>query len=177
MLKENLIIYHFKIYSFSDEQLRQILLYNVQRKKMRIVLKTKVKGNYKTIMRQFDKDLFIALAPPFPKIKLVEFTGSKKGDKVHIKFLAPVNSDWVSDITADYEDENETYFIDEGITLPWPLKFWKHKHIIEKIDDHHSIIVDDITYQASNGLLSILLYPAMFFGFLMRKPIYRKYFG
>lgn len=144
---------------------------------MNIVLKTKVKGNHKTIMQQFDRDLFVALAPPFPPIELVEFTGSKKGDKVHIKFLAPVNSEWVSDITADYEDENQSYFIDEGTTLPWPLKSWKHKHLIEKIDDQTSMIVDDISYSANNGLLNVLMYPAMYFGFMMRKPIYRRYFG
>lgn len=144
---------------------------------MNIVLKTKVKGHYKKVMEQFDRDLFMALAPPFPKIKLVEFTGSKKGDKVHIRFLAPVNTDWVSDITDHHEDENESYFIDEGTTLPWPLKFWKHKHIVRKVDDNTSEIIDDISYRGPNGLMSLLMYPALYFGFLQRKPIYRNYFG
>lgn len=144
---------------------------------MNIILKTKVKGNYKEIMQRFDRELFLALAPPFPKIELVNFTGSKKGDKVHIKFLAPVNSEWVSDITADHEDENESYFIDEGTTLPWPLKFWKHKHIVRKIDESHSEIIDDITFKGVNGLISLFIYPALYIGFGMRKPIYRRYFG
>ena len=144
---------------------------------MNIVLKTKVTGNFKKVMNNFDKDLFMALAPPFPKIELKEFTGSQKGDRVHIQFLAPVNSEWVSDITEHGSNETEAWFVDEGTTLPFPLKYWKHKHIVRKVDENTSEIIDDITFSGVNGLVSILMWPALYIGFAQRKPIYRKYFN
>ena len=144
---------------------------------MNFILETQVAGNYLDVMKRFDRDLFLALAPPFPKIELVEFTGSKTGDKVHIKFLSPVNTDWISDITDHGSNEKEAWFVDEGTTLPAPLKYWKHRHIVRKIDEHRSMIVDDITFKASNGLLTSLMYPALYLGFSQRGPIYRRYFG
>ena len=128
-------------------------------------------------MQRFDRDLFMALAPPFPKIELVSFTGSKKGDQVKIKFLAPVNTTWVSDITEHGEDAQQAWFVDEGTTLPYPLKSWKHRHIVHKIDENNSEIIDDITFEGTNKLISLLLYPALYIGFSQRKPIYRRYFS
>lgn len=144
---------------------------------MRLVLRTKVDGNYKEVMNKFDRDLFLALAPPFPKIELKEFTGSQKGDVVKIRFKAPVNKDWVSDITGHGSTDDEAYFIDEGRVLPWPLKKWKHIHIVRKISENESEIVDDINYGAGNRLMSVLMYPALLLGFLPRKRIYKRYFS
>lgn len=144
---------------------------------MNLILKTKVNGNYKDIINKFDLDLFEALAPPGPKIEIVKFTGSKKGDRVHIRFLSPIKTEWISDITADEINESEAFFIDEGVKLPFPLKHWKHKHIVRKIDENNSEIIDDITYKGANGLLTLLMYPAMFIGFFPRKRIYQNIFG
>ena len=96
---------------------------------MNIRLQTKVKGHYKKVMARFDRALFEALAPAFPKMEIIEFTGSKKGDKVHIQFVSPIRTEWISLITEDYEDDKEAYFIDEGIQLPpvpeqyFPLRY------------------------------------------------------
>ena len=99
---------------------------------MNIQLKTKVDGNYKDIIKQFDRQLFEALKPKGAKMEIVEFTGSKKGDIVHLRFLSPIKAEWISKITEDNEDEKEAYFIDEGIKLPFPLSYWRHKHIVKK---------------------------------------------
>ncbi len=144
---------------------------------MKVVLRTKVKGNYRTVMAGFDKELFLALAPPFPPIKLEKFTGSEKGDEVHIRFKAPVNSMWISDITDHGFNESEAYFIDKGRVLPWPLKSWTHRHIVRKVKDQESEIIDDIEYDSGIGFLNILLYPALYLGFLPRKRIYKRYFS
>lgn len=128
-------------------------------------------------MARFDRDLFEALAPRQPKMEIVEFTGSKKGDRVHIRFLQPLKVDWVSVITEDEINNAEAYFIDEGVQLPFPLSFWKHKHIVRKITEDTSFIIDDITFRGPNRLLSLLMYPAIFLGFYPRKRIYRRYFG
>ncbi len=144
---------------------------------MNLQLKTTVKGNYRDIIRRFDRQLFEALAPRQAKMEIVAFTGSEKGDKVHIRFLSPIKADWVSVITEDYIDEKEAYFTDEGTQLPFPLSYWKHKHIVRKISEHSSVIIDDITFKAQNPVLTFLMYPAIFLGFYPRKKIYRAYFG
>ena len=144
---------------------------------MNIQLKTKVTGNYKAVMQRFDRELFEALKPKQAKMEIVEFTGSKKGDIVHIRFTSPIRADWISKITEDGESDTEAYFIDEGTTLPFPLSYWRHKHIVQKIDEDSSYIIDDITFEGSNFLLSWILYPAIYFGFYPRKKIYKSFFS
>lgn len=129
---------------------------------MNIQLKTKVDGNYKTIMKQFDRKLFEALKPKNVKMEIIEFTGSKKGDTVHLRFISPLQAEWISKITEDGEDDTETYFIDEGIKLPFPIVFWRHKHIVRKINNDSSYIIDDMTFKGINFLFSWILYPLIY---------------
>ena len=144
---------------------------------MNIKLKTRVNGHYLEVMKRFNRKLFEALLPPIGKTEIVEFTGSKKGDVVHLRFISPIKAEWISDITDHGQDEEEAWFIDEGRVLPFGLKSWKHRHIVRKIDDQTSEIIDDITYQGSNTLLSALMYPGLWMSFFPRKPIYKKYFS
>ena len=144
---------------------------------MNIVLKSPVKGNYKSVMAGFDQDLFEALKPPVGEMEIVEFTGSQKGDKVHLRFLSPIKAEWVSDIVEDQVTDERAWFVDVGVQLPWPLATWTHKHIVEKVDDHNSMIIDDISFTGSNFILSLLLFPAIFMGFYPRKKIYQEYFN
>lgn len=143
---------------------------------MNIKLKTKVNGNYRDVMRQFDRKLFEALKPGNAEMEIVEFTGSEKGNKVHLRFHSPIKAEWISDITEHGENEEEAYFVDEGTTLPFPLAYWKHRHIVRRITDNSSYIIDDITFRGSNFLFSLLLYPAIYVGFYPRKKVYRAYF-
>ncbi len=144
---------------------------------MNIQLRTKVDGNYQDIMRQFDRNLFEALKPSHADMEIVEFTGSKKGDKVHLRFHSPIKAEWISLITDNGENETESFFIDEGVKLPFPLSYWKHKHIVRKITDSTSYIIDDITFKGPVFFLSWIMYPAIFMGFYPRKKIYKKYFN
>lgn len=143
---------------------------------MNLILKASVKGNYKNVMAAFDRRLFEALKPPYGKMEIVEFTGSQKGDKVHMRFHSPIKAEWISDIVEDQVTDARAWFIDVGVKLPWPLATWIHRHIVEKIDDENSMIIDDITFTGSNFILSLFLYPAIFLGFYPRKKIYRNYF-
>lgn len=143
---------------------------------MNLKLKTSVKGNYKKVMAAFDLSLFEALKPPFGEMEIVEFTGSKKGDKVHIKFHSPIKAEWISDIIEDEVTNEMAWFVDVGIKLPWPLVTWSHRHIVEKVDNENSIIIDDITFTGSNFILSLTMFPVIFLGFYPRKSIYQDYF-
>lgn len=143
---------------------------------MNIILRSLVQGNYKKVMAAFDRHLFEALKPPIGEMEILAFTGSKKGDKVHIQFHSPVKAEWISDIVEDEVTDNRAWFIDVGVKLPWPLATWTHRHIVERIDDQNSVIIDDITFSGNNFILSLLLYPAIFLGFYPRKKIYQAYF-
>jgi len=127
-------------------------------------------------MAAFDRRLFEALKPPVGKMVIKEFTGSQRGDKVHIQFLSPVKAEWISDIVEDEVTDQRAWFVDVGVKLPWPLVTWTHRHIVERVDDQHSLIIDDISFSGSNFILSLLLYPAIFLGFYPRKKIYKDYF-
>lgn len=144
---------------------------------MNLQLQTTVRGNYRDLIDRFDRELFEALAPRQGEMEIVEFTGSRQGDRVHLRFLKPIRAEWVSLITEDAVNDREAYFVDEGVQLPWPLTYWRHRHVVRKITENSSCIIDDITFRGANPLLTALLYPAIFLGFYPRKKIYRTYFG
>ena len=144
---------------------------------MNIQIKTLVHGHYLSVMQRFDRQLFEALKPKGADMEIVEFTGSEKGDKVHIRFNSPIKAEWISHITEHGENDKEAYFIDEGVKLPWPLKYWRHKHIVQRVTEDTSCIVDDITFKGPNALMSAAMYPGIFAGFYPRKKIYKAYFN
>jgi len=144
---------------------------------MKIRFETKVKGGYVEIMKRFDKDLFEALKPKQGDMEILEFTGSETGDRVHLRFNSPLKMEWISDIVDHGLTESQAYFVDVGVKLPTPLSFWRHQHIVEKIDDKYSLIIDDITFKAKPFFLTPVLYPALYAAFYPRKTIYQDYFG
>lgn len=143
---------------------------------MKINIETQVEQDYLKVKDGFNETLFTKLSPPFPPVKLLRFDGSKKGDFVSLElnFLF-FKQKWTSEITEDKTTDQEFYFIDKGIELPFFLKEWQHKHRIIN-SKKGSIIRDEITYKSGFSLLTLLLYPALFLQFLYRKPIYRKIF-
>lgn len=143
---------------------------------MKIKIRTRIKENHKQLMQRFDLQLFKYLLPPLVGTEILEFTGSETGDRVHIRFTAPLNIDWISNITEHGSDDKHSFFVDEGEVLPPGLKKWKHRHLIERISDQESVIVDDIYYEGTSYLMGLLLYPAMYVTFFMRKFQYSKYF-
>lgn len=144
---------------------------------MRFVLRTQVDGYYKEVMRKFDLALFEALKPKGAKMEIVQFTGSETGDVVELKFIFPLKARWVSKIIDHGADEDKAYFIDQGEVLPFPLRNWKHKHIVEKHSDTQSIIVDDISFSSGYELIDLLIYLPLLLSFYPRKGVYKKYFA
>ncbi|MFK7900136.1 MAG: hypothetical protein AB8B61_05195 [Cyclobacteriaceae bacterium] len=142
---------------------------------MNFTLSTPIVKDFKEVFNQFDQELFEFLLPPKKVAQLIEFGGSQKGAIVHIQFLVPFKTEWISEITEDKQRETECYFIDVGRKLPFGLKYWTHKHIVKKEGDQ-AIIVDDITYGYNNKVLDILFYPFWYLSFLPRKKQYRQFF-
>jgi ligand-binding SRPBCC domain-containing protein len=144
---------------------------------MHIQITTIVTQNYRQVADKFDENLFQALSPPFPPVKLLRFDGSRKGDEVHLQlnFLL-FRQVWKSLIIEDGSKEGEVYFIDKGIQLPFFLSYWQHKHIIRE-HGKHTAIVDDIHFKTPFFVFDFLLYPVLYGQFLYRKPVYKKVFG
>ncbi len=130
-------------------------------------------------MAGFTRALFVALAPPFPKLVLHRFDGSRTGDVVEIELKTGLaNLHWTSLITADgIRPDGTHFFIDEGQTLPLPLRRWRHQHLVEPGPGGGAVVVDDLEYSTGRGWLDVLIWPAMWAQFAWRKPIYRKWFG
>ena len=144
---------------------------------MRITIKTHVNAAISEVKEGFTEDLFLSLNPPFPPVKLLQFDGCKQGDKValELNFLL-FKQRWVSGITEDAESGERWHFVDQGTTLPFFLKSWKHTHIVENATEG-STIIDDINFTTGTMLTDLLFYPALLGQFLYRKPIYKKIFG
>jgi len=144
---------------------------------MRLSIKTIVSAGIPQIKEGFTADLFLKLNPPFPPVKLLTFDGCKRGDIVHLRLnFILFKQEWVSEITDEGETPDEWYFVDEGTTLPFFLKKWRHHHRICKVSESQSAIIDDFTYSTGTLLSDILLYPALFIQFIYRRPIYKRIF-
>ncbi|QKG53888.1 hypothetical protein [Hymenobacter sp. BRD67] len=84
------------------------------------------------VLAGFTRELFVTLAPPFPKLHLIRYDGSTTGDTVIIELQAgPKRWRWTSLITDNGTLPDGTrYFVDEGQLLPAPLRQWRHRHLI-----------------------------------------------
>jgi len=139
---------------------------------MNITLKSKVQGELQSVYNRFDHNLFRYLLPP--GAQLIAFGGSKKGDIVHLKLL--LAGEWISEITETGTAENIRYFIDEGRKLPFPIKTWKHKHILHR-EGNSTVIEDNMSFSTGNLITDILFYPVLLLSFLPRVWQYKSYFN
>jgi ligand-binding SRPBCC domain-containing protein len=146
---------------------------------MNVILRTSVAQAPAQVMAGFTRELFVALAPPFPRLVLHRFDGCRAGDVVEIELDTLVKHlPWTSLITDDGVLSNGThYFVDEGQILPPPLRYWRHRHLIEPGPNSGSVIVDNLEYRTGFRALDVLIYPAMWAQFAWRRPIYRRWFG
>ena len=145
---------------------------------MQVTLRTAVSQLPTQVMAGFTRELFVALAPPFPKLRLLRFDGCHTGDRVEIELDTLVKRlSWTSLIVDDgVQPDGTHFFVDEGQVLPPPLRFWRHRHLIQPGANGGSVIVDALEYRTASRLLDAVLYPAMWAQFAWRRPIYRRWF-
>ncbi|ALJ01324.1 SRPBCC family protein [Rufibacter tibetensis] len=144
---------------------------------MKLHLQIPVAQNHRAVLEGFTVDLFQALSPPFPRLKILRFDGSFPGDRVEIELQAgPIKPRWTSLITEREEHNQEAWFVDVGQELPAPLTYWRHKHLITQ-EGSHSVIHELIEFRTNSRILDLLLYPVMYAQFSLRGPVYRKFFG
>ena len=138
---------------------------------MNLILRSEVPVSMAKVASRFDVHLFKFLLPP--GAKLIEFGGSEKGDRVHLKL--PLVGEWISDITENGETENAWYFVDVGTKLPFPLKSWTHRHVLHAVEDR-TVIEDDIHFSTGWLLGDVLFYPILYASFYPRIRQYKAYF-
>ena len=145
---------------------------------MHLLLRFAVAQSPARVFAGFTRELFIALAPPFPKLHVLRFDGCRAGDNVAIELQAgPKRWRWTSLITdSGVLPDGTYYFVDEGQQLPAPLQQWRHRHLIQPVPSGGSIIVEDIVYSTGRRWLDAFIYPAMWAQFKWRGPVYRRWF-
>jgi ligand-binding SRPBCC domain-containing protein len=124
----------------------------------------------------FTADLLLRLSPPFPRVSLQRFDGCKKNDNVILVInLLFTKVTWSSLITEDALTTDEWYFIDQGVKMPFGLRYWQHKHRVKKINDVSCEIIDEISFDTRDEFLNYLLFPFLWGMIFYRKPFYKKY--
>jgi ligand-binding SRPBCC domain-containing protein len=145
---------------------------------LKLKIKTRVEAPLEIVQKGFDQHLFQALNPPFPKVKVMKFDGSKPGDTVSLQLnFVFFKQLWTSEITAEEIREGYWHFVDQGVQLPFFLSQWKHIHRVEAVSANSSCIIDDITFSTGTLLTDLLFYPAMLAQFAYRIPVYKRYFA
>lgn len=142
---------------------------------MKINVKTLIKTDRPLIevFHEFNEAMFLYLTENAP-VKPLRYDGDEVGSEVHLQMLFPWKDKWVSVITERSEAEHECYFIDKGITLPFNILEWEHRHIVQQSEE--GIIIEDaITFESTNFLFNVFWWLAFMPQFLLRKVQYRRY--
>jgi len=144
---------------------------------MKIKFETTVSRPLLEVKDGFDRKLFEALRPPWINLKLKRFDGCSPGNQVHLEMgQLGFYQKWVSLITDEQMTERSWYFIDEGHVLPWPLREWRHRHLVEKISETSSLIVDDIDFNTGSKFMNLIIWPGLWLSFAIRPKVYKKFF-
>lgn len=144
---------------------------------MQIKVKTQVFESRSKVWAGFNRHLFMALAPAYPRLEVTRFDGCETGDEVHIVLhtgLMPLK--WNARIVSHLFSAEVHEFIDEGTVLPFPLVYWRHVHRIED-SPNGCVITDHVYYRTRIFLTDILLYPFLFLTVYQRKSRYKKYYS
>ena len=126
----------------------------------------------------FTEELFVYLSPKFPPAELLRYDGNAVGDEVHIRLgVGPLSQRWISEITEHTIGEQQCSFVDEGRELPFPLTYWRHRHVVAAAGPDRVAIVEDVTFGTPTGLTTALMRPVIRAQFEARGPAYATYFA
>jgi ligand-binding SRPBCC domain-containing protein len=137
---------------------------------------TAIQAPISHVKKEFTEDLLLRLSPPFPKVRIKRFDGCNANDQVELEIdLLFTKLTWSSLITEDQTTPEEWFFIDQGVTMPFGLCFWQHKHRVKKITTETCEVIDEISFDTNNRFLNYLLLPFLWGMIYYRKPFYKKY--
>lgn len=141
-----------------------------------ITVSTPINAPYTLVCDHFNEALFYSLTPVFPPVRLLKYEGEQPGDTVAVQlWFFGLWLTWETIITERSESDEETYFVDESTLLPWFLKSWRHKHIIQK-QGEGTLIIDQVNFEPVSYMPAWFLKLGIRKQFLRRRPLYQKYF-
>lgn len=126
----------------------------------------------------FNLDLFTFLSPAFPPMRVQQFDGCKTGDIVWVCLSVPFLpvQNWISETTNHHSELGKMHeFTDEGRTLPFFLKKWKHIHRIEQ-KGNDVLITDAIYFETPWFIPNFIAFVLLFPTFHARKKKYAAFF-
>lgn len=154
-----------------------ILLAKVMAENHRLIFECAVPAAFEKVIGRFDINLFRALCPAFPKVRIIRFDGIAEGDLVELCLdLFLVKWQWSGKVVSFIQMEDELRFVDSGLKLPPFLGTWLHAHIVKR-SGSGSIITDEISFSPAPGWPAFLVKWMIRMQMQPRKKIYRKYFA
>jgi len=142
---------------------------------MRYVQRVKINcSDIKTVKDEFNNLLFLKhLTKPLP-VKIIEWDGTEDRAKAHLAFWFFGWRDFIVQHKNNVETKSEFSFIDEGKSLPFFLKKWRHKHGAYKTKDYITI-KDEVFFTTKNTILDLTLFPVLVLPIIIRKVLYKTY--
>ena len=143
---------------------------------MKIIFECRLSCPAEKVVERFGEDLFRALSPPFPRLKILQFDGIKTGDHVVLQLdFMLFTGHWSSLITSSHKSDHALVFVDVGEVMPPFLSRWEHRHVIEKVRNG-SIIRDEIEFSPGKGWPAWLVWLMIWIQMKPRNRIYTSFF-
>ena len=144
---------------------------------MKIVLETGVQAPLDKVISGFDENLFRYLSPRFPRTKILRHDAIEPGGKLELVLhYGPYRQYWFGEFIAVHRSEGRYWFADRGDTLPFPFRYWQHKHVLLADGPDRTIIRDEIEFRTGWKFLDLMTFPLLKSVFAARKPRYVAYF-
>ncbi len=138
-----------------------------------INVRTTIVKDYEHVKKEFNGDLFQALAGP--GLKLLQYEGNSTGDQLICRQF-PMAKPMHFEIIASHDHSMNWGFTDKGVSLPAVFTFWEHQHLITK-QGTDSVTIDDILrYRSPNIIIGLIMYPLIWYSIYSRKWKYKRYF-
>ncbi len=141
----------------------------------KIFIRCEVAVPFDQVIAGFNRHLLEALSPPLMKLRIHRYDGQSVGDRFSMQ-LGPelLHMRWEGLVSAAGRTPGTFWFEDVGVQLPFPLKRWKHKHLVRK-SGTGTVIIDIVSFSTGNSILDVLCYPFLKGMFLARISKYQQY--
>ena len=142
----------------------------------KIIVRCRVSSPFHAVVQGFNRQLLESLSPAMMQVRILRYDGQQNGDCFTMQIGPPfLNVRWEGKVTASGETSASYWFEDVGVQLPFPLKQWKHRHVVRKSGEG-AVIMDIVSFTTGNKFLDMLCYP--FFKNMFRNRIkkYQRYF-
>jgi len=142
---------------------------------MRIIIKSPVSQKPETVWAAMDEQMLRSLSPWFLHLKVLKYEGNKPGNKFSFETgIWPITAVWSGLVTSAGQTPGTFWFEDRGEKLPFPLKRWKHRHIVRKTTAG-SVVIDAIECSTNMTFLDLIVKPLLTCLFSVRKQKYSRY--